>query len=386
MRQNGYPMSEDTMPVLNRRKLITVASRDGLSSGQAAVSHSLPAALVSVAPDGQTSPEHKVELSIVIPLLNEAENLEGLYARLRLLLNTLDRTAEVILVDDGSTDGSETILRELQANDARFHVIRLRRNFGQSAAFSAGFDFACGDTIVTMDGDLQNDPADIPLLLTKIDEGYDIVSGWRVDRQDSFLMRKLPSRIANWLISKVTRVELHDYGCSLKAYRREVLELTKLYGEMHRFIPALASWMGVTLAEVPVRHYARRYGRSKYGLNRVIRVILDLLTVKFLLDYATRPIQIFGLLGLASLSAGVATGLYLSYLKLIQNQAIGDRPLLFLVVLLSVVGVQLIIMGLLGEVIMRTYHEAQGKPVYIVRERIGSRQPNEAGSDEGTPA
>jgi glycosyltransferase involved in cell wall biosynthesis len=238
----------------------------------------------------------KPKISIVIPIFNEANNIELLGEGLRRLLDNLNQSCEVILVDDGSTDGSVELLRAIHTDDSRFRIIYLRRNFGQSAAFSAGFDFAQGDIIVTMDGDLQNDPADIPRLLQKIDAGYDIASGWRVKRQDNWLTRRLPSKIANWLISNVTGVKLHDYGCSLKAYRREVLELTKLYGEMHRFIPALASWIGVTVVEVPVNHFARQHGKSKYGISRTIRVFLDLLTVKFLLDYSTRPIQILAFL------------------------------------------------------------------------------------------
>jgi len=319
---------------------------------------------------GKIHPEESIRVSVVVPLLNEADNLAILSAQLQELLNNLDRIGEVILVDDGSTDGSDVILRRLQAGDNRFRIIRLRRNFGQSAAFSAGIDYARGDVIVTMDGDLQNDPADIPRLLEVIDKGYDIASGWRVNRHDKFLTRRLPSHLANWLISKVTRVRLHDYGCSLKAYRREVFGLIKLYGEMHRFVPALASWIGVEVAEVPVNHFARKHGRSKYGLGRTIRVMLDLLTVKFLLNYGTRPIQIFGLLGLISLGVGMVFGIYLSFLKLVMGQGIGDRPLLFLVVLLIVVGVQLIVMGLLGELTVRVYHETQGKPTYVVREYL----------------
>jgi glycosyltransferase involved in cell wall biosynthesis len=309
-----------------------------------------------------------VGVSIVIPLLNEAENLELLVTGLRQSLDTLDRTWEVILVDDGSTDGTFALLKALQAHDRRIRVICLRRNFGQTAAFSAGFDFSRGDIIVTMDGDLQNDPADIARLLAKIDEGYDIVSGWRVDRQDKFLTRRLPSQLANKLISKATGVQLNDYGCSLKAYRREVMENTKLYGELHRFIPALASWMGVTVAEVPVNHAPRQFGKSKYGLGRTIRVILDLLTVKFLLDYATRPIQIFGFLGLVSLVLGTGLGAYLSVLRLFFSEGLSDRPLLLLAVLLVVIGVQLIVMGLLGELVVRTYHETQDKPIYMIKE------------------
>jgi glycosyltransferase involved in cell wall biosynthesis len=261
----------------------------------------------------------------------------------------------------------------------------LRRNFGQTAAFSAGFDLARGDVIITMDGDLQNDPADIPLLLEKIDEGYDVVSGWRVNRQDVFLTRRLPSRIANALISKVTGVRLHDYGCSLKAYRAEVVKNIKLYGELHRFIPALAKWVGIQVAEVPVTHYARKYGRSKYGLGRTIKVILDLLTVKFLLDYATRPIQIFGLLGVVCLILGTGLGLYLTTLRLFFNQSLSDRPILLLAILLIMLGVQFVIMGLLGELVVRTYHEAQGKPIYMIREVVrGKASAGEANEEEFT--
>ncbi|MEZ4581926.1 MAG: glycosyltransferase [Caldilineaceae bacterium] len=243
----------------------------------------------------------------------------------------------------------------------------LRRNFGQTAAFSAGFDAARGDVIITMDADLQNDPADIPLLMSKIEEGYDIVSGWRKDRQDRFLDRKLPSMIANRMISNVTDVRLHDYGCSLKAYRRDLLQHVRLYGEMHRFIPALAVQVGGTVTEVPVNHHARQYGSSKYGISRTIRVMLDLITVWFLGTYATRPIHVFGGMGLLSTFLGVLLGVYLTFVKLFMHENIGSRPLLMLAVLLVVVGVQLITMGLLGEMIIRTYYESQGKPIYYVR-------------------
>lgn len=316
--------------------------------------------------------ERQVDVSIVIPLFNEAENLVSLYERLLPLLDDWNRAFEVILVDDGSKDETATILRSLQSQDSRLIVVLLRRNFGQTAAFAAGFDHARGQIIVTMDGDLQNDPADIPVLLNKMDEGYDIVSGWRLHRQDTFLTRKLPSRLANWLISQITGVHLHDYGCSLKAYHREVIEGIQLYGEMHRFIPALASWMGVRVAEIPVNHFARQHGQSKYGLSRTIRVILDLLTVKFLLNYATRPIQIFGLLGLITLCVGGGIGAYLTTIRLFFDQAIGDRPLVILAALLIMLGVQLVIMGLLGEILVRTYHEAQNKPVYVVREVLNA--------------
>jgi glycosyltransferase involved in cell wall biosynthesis len=314
----------------------------------------------------------RIDVSIVIPLLNEAENLKVLYGELRDSLAGWDQTYEIIFVDDGSTDGSIDILRTLQALDERLIVISFRRNFGQTAAFSAGFDFAHGDVIVTMDADLQNDAADIPRLLEQIRAGYDVVSGWRINRQDKFLTRRLPSLLANALISKLTNVRLHDYGCSLKAYRREVVENIRLYGEMHRFIPALASWMGIRVAEIPVNHRPRSFGRSKYGLGRTLRVILDLLTVKFLLDYATRPIQIFGLFGLLALGSGTLIAGYLAIIRLFYGQPLSDRPILLLGVLLIVLGVQLIIMGLLGELTVRTYHESQNKPTYAIREILHS--------------
>jgi len=309
-----------------------------------------------------------MDLSIVIPLYNEEENVEPLYNQLKTALDRTSREYEIIIIDDGSTDGSFDVLKRLHERDERLKVIRFRRNFGQTAAFAAGFDRSQGQVVITMDADLQNDPADIPLLLEKIEEGYDVVSGWRLHRQDPFLTRRLPSMIANWLISQVTRVHLHDYGCSLKAYRREVVKNVQLYGELHRFIPAIANWMGVSVAEVPVRHYPRRFGRSKYGLSRTARVLLDLLTVRFLLSYSTRPIHVFGGLGLISFAAGISLGGYLSYVKFVLGQKIGDRPLLLLAILLMVMGVQLISMGLLGELVVRTYYETLGKPIYAVRE------------------
>lgn len=316
--------------------------------------------------------DQKIDVSIVIPLFNEEDNLDLLSSELRLALDNIERTTEVIFVDDGSVDGTYTKLKRIYEQDSRMRVIRLRRNFGQTAAFSAGFDFAHGDVIITMDGDLQNDPTDIPRLIEKIDDGYDIVSGWRKDRKDIYLTRRLPSQIANYLISKVTGVPLHDYGCSLKAYRREVIKNIKLYGDMHRFIPALASWMGIHVAEIPVNHSARRHGRSKYGLGRTMKVILDLLTVKFLLDYATRPIQIFGFVGLLFLFCGTVIGTYLSIIRLFFGQPLADRPLLLLAVLMVVLGVQFVIMGLLGELVVRTYHETQGKPIYMVKDVLAT--------------
>jgi len=309
-----------------------------------------------------------VDLSIVIPLYNEEESVRPLLARLFATLSALPQSWEVIIVDDGSRDQSFTVLKELAQGDKRLKVVRFRRNFGQTAAFAAGFDLAQGAIVITMDADLQNDPADIPILLDKIAEGYDIVSGWRIRRQDPFLSRRLPSRVANWLIGRVTGVRLHDYGCSLKAYRLEVVKNIHLYGELHRFIPALASWMGIRVAEVPVHHEPRRFGRSKYGLSRTARVLLDLLTVRFLLFYGTRPSHVFGLLGLLSFGLGLAAALYLSFIKLVLGQSIGNRPLLILSVLLLVVGVQMVTMGLLAELMVRTYHESQRKPIYFVRE------------------
>jgi glycosyltransferase involved in cell wall biosynthesis len=309
-----------------------------------------------------------MDLSIVIPLYNEEENVEPLCRQLRAALEGTGREYEIIIVDDGSTDGSFDVLKRLHEGDECLKVIRFRRNFGQTAAFAAGFDRSQGEVVITMDADLQNDPADIPLLLEKIEEGYDVVSGWRLHRQDPFLTRRFPSMIANWLISQVTRVHLHDYGCSLKAYRREVVKNVQLYGELHRFIPAIANWMGVSVAEVPVRHYARRFGKSKYGLSRTARVLLDLLTVRFLLSYSTRPIHIFGGLGLMSFAVGIGLGGYLSFVKLALGQDIGKRPLLLLAILLMVMGVQLISMGLLGEMVVRIYYETLDKPIYAVRE------------------
>ncbi len=310
-------------------------------------------------------------ISVVIPLYNEEESVPQLYEELTATLEATGHPYEIIVVDDGSSDSSFDHLQRLHRLDPRLKVIRFRRNFGQTAAFAAGFDAAQGDVIVTLDADLQNDPADIPRLLTKANEGYDVVSGWRVKRRDPF-HRRLPSQVANWLISRVTGVRLHDYGCSLKVYRREVVKNIRLYGELHRFIPAIASWMGVSIAEIPVNHRPRSFGQSKYGtVTRTVKVFLDLLTVRFLLSYATRPIHVFGGLGMLAVGAGSALGLYLSYVKLVLKEDIGNRPLLTLAVLLMIVGVQMISMGLLGELVVRTYHESQNKPIYVVRERLG---------------
>ncbi|PKO21546.1 MAG: glycosyltransferase [Chloroflexi bacterium HGW-Chloroflexi-1] len=311
------------------------------------------------------------ELSIVIPLYNEAENIEPLYEELRAALAEVNRPYEVIIVDDGSRDDSFARLKAVHERDPRWRVIRFRRNFGQTAGFAAGFDAARGQIVITSDADLQNDPRDIPKLLGKMAEGYDIVSGWRVNRKEPFLSRRLPSMIANRMISSATGVALHDYGCSLKAYRSEVVKNVRLYGELHRFLPAIASWMGVSVAEAPINDRARRFGSSKYGINRTFKVFLDLITVRFILGYATRPLHIFGGLGLILSLLGIVTGLYLSFIKLVLGQSIGNRPLLLLAILLVVLGVQMISMGLLAEMVMRTYHEVQDKPIYVVRERLG---------------
>jgi len=308
-------------------------------------------------------------VSVVIPLYNEEENVEILNERLSETMKALDSDYEIVYVDDGSTDGTLRLLEELQKKDDNIVVLSLRRNFGQTAAFAAGFDFARGDVVVTMDGDLQNDPTDIPRLLALIKD-YDLVSGWRRKRQDSF-SRTFPSKMANWLISKVTGVRLHDYGCSLKAYRREVVKNLKLYGEMHRFIPAVASWYGVSIAEIETTHHPRLRGKSKYGISRTIKVLLDLVTVKFLQSFSTKPIQFFGPLGVFFGLAGLAVSFYLTVAKVFKGIDIGGRPLLLLGALLIIVGIQFIGMGLLGEMIVRVYHESQKKPIYTLKKILG---------------
>lgn len=310
------------------------------------------------------------EISVVVPIRDEQESIPLLYERLTQELQALGCGYEIIAIDDGSQDRSFALLRDLALADPHLRVVRFRRNFGQTAAFSAGFERARGRVVITIDADLQNDPADIGALLDKMNEGYDVVSGWRERRQDPFLNRRLPSILANGLISRVTGVALHDYGCSLKAYRLEVLRGIRLYGELHRFIPAIASWQGVAVAEIPVRHAARRFGTSKYGIGRTTRVLLDLVTVRFLLSYGTRPMQIFGLLGLLSMLFGVLIAAYLTAIKFIEGAAIANRPLLLLAVLMIVLGVQFISLGLIGELIVRTYYESQAKPIYAVREEL----------------
>jgi glycosyltransferase involved in cell wall biosynthesis len=304
---------------------------------------------------------------VVIPLLNEEENIKLLYEELKATLDTLGEGYEILFVDDGSTDKSLSLLCELQQRDEHVVVVSFRRNFGQTAAMAAGFDYARGDVIVTMDADLQNDPKDIPLLLETIRGGNDVVTGWRYDRKDAFISRRLPSIIANKIISVVTGVNLHDYGCTLKAFRREVIKNIRLYGEMHRFIPAIASGMGISFTEVKVNHRARRFGSSKYGISRTIRVVLDLLTVKFLLSYATRPIQVFGLVGVVSGGIGFLLALLMTIQRQFFGIPMGDRPLLFLAILLIFIGIQFVSLGLIAELQARTYHESQNKPVYHIK-------------------
>ena len=310
-----------------------------------------------------------VELSVIVPIRNEAPGLVELHRELTDTLERWGRSYEILAIDDGSTDESFAVLTKLHVMDPRLRVIRFRRNFGQTAAFSAGFEHARGRIIVTSDGDLQNDPRDIPAMIARLESGYDIVCGWRKNRQDSFVSRTVPSMLANRLISWATGVPLHDYGCSLKAFKADVVKPLRLYGEMHRFIPAIASEQGVAIDEVVVNHRSRRHGSSNYGISRTIRVVLDLLTVKFLLSYSTRPLQIFGLIGFAMALLGVVAGGWLTYVKFVgPGQAIGDRPLLLLSILLIFTGVQLVTLGLLAEMQARTYHESQKKPTYLIRE------------------
>lgn len=321
-------------------------------------------------------------ISVVIPLLNEEDNIKLLYDELKEVLVSIEDQHEIVFIDDGSTDTSLALLEEIQSSDDTVTVVSFRKNFGQTAAMAAGFDYARGEVIITMDADLQNDPHDIPLLLQKIREGYDVVTGWRYDRKDTFINRKLPSMIANKIISVTTGVKLHDYGCTLKAFHKDVIKCVKLYGEMHRFIPAIASGMGIDITEVKVNHRPRRFGSTKYGISRTLRVILDLLTVKFLLSYATRPIQVFGLMGLLSGGLGFIVAFILTLQKLLFDMPLGDRPLLLFAVLLIFIGFQFVTMGLLAELQARTYHEAQDKPVYHVRKVIGRKAKSQIESDD----
>jgi glycosyltransferase involved in cell wall biosynthesis len=313
-----------------------------------------------------------VKISVVIPAYNEEENIGYLHDELSGVLRQMKCTYEILFVDDGSTDNTLKILAEMQKFDPAITVISFRKNFGQTAAMSAGFDFAGGDVIVTMDADLQNDPHDIPRLLEKLEEGFDVVTGWRHDRKDAYISRKLPSVIANKIISWTTGVSLHDYGCTLKAFRKEVIKNIRLYGEMHRFIPAIASGMGISFTEIKVNHRPRRFGTSKYGISRTIRVILDLITVKFLLSFATRPIQVFGLLGVISGSIGFLIALIMTIQRQFFAIPMSDRPLLLLAIMLIFIGIQFVSLGLIAELQARTYHETQQKPVYYIRRVYGN--------------
>jgi glycosyltransferase involved in cell wall biosynthesis len=315
-------------------------------------------------------------ISVVVPIYNELESIPHLLTALSTQLQAAQLSYEILCVDDGSSDGSDRLLKQqaLERDDLR--VVLLRRNYGQTAAMAAGFSYAAGRVIVTIDGDLQNDPSDIPMLMQLLDEGYDLVSGWRKNRQDKSLTRVIPSKIANWLIGWVTGVKLHDYGCSLKAYRSELVADMNLYGELHRFLPALAFIEGAKITEVPVKHHARQFGQSKYGLDRTFRVVMDLLTISFMRTFLTRPMHVFGLFGLIFLAVGMVISGHLAYVRLILGEDIGQRPLLILAVVLLLAGLNLFCVGILAEIAMRTYHESQGRPIYRVRETIGCRPMN----------
>ena len=319
-----------------------------------------------------------MDLSVVIPLFNEHDNIEPLHAETRAALEKLGLGYEIIYVDDGSTDGSGEVLKRIHAADDCVRVVRFSKNFGQTAALAAGLERSRGDIVVTMDGDRQYDPEDIALVVNKLKEGYGLVSGWRKDRKDAFLLRRLPSIIANWIIRRTTSVAVHDYGCMLKAYRGEVARGLRLYGEMHRFIPAIAGDLGATIAEVEVTHLPRRAGVSKYGISRTVRVLLDLVTVKFLSVFATRPLHVFGLLGMALGGPGSLLLLWLGVERIFFGIELGGRPILLLAILLVVTGVQFVTMGLLAEMLARTYHESQDKPIYVVAEDLEARPPRSA--------
>ncbi len=334
-------------------------------------------------PTGPSPPRPTPDISVVVPVFNEVENLEPLYRALVAALDPLGRSWELVLVDDGSTDGSAALARRLGDLDDRVLVVGFRRNFGQTAALAAGLAYASGRVIVTLDADLQNDPADIPVLLAKLDEGWDLVNGWRRNRRDPLLSRRLPSMVANRLISLITGLHLHDFGCTLKALRREIAEELRLYGEMHRFIPAIAVQLGARVVEVPVRHRPRAAGKSKYGIGRLFRVVLDLITVKFLSEYSTRPSHLFGLLGLLALLLGSSVTGVLVFQRAVFKSPLADRPLLLLSIFMVIIGVQFVTMGLIGEMLSRVYHESQHKPIYVVREVYrGRSRESGAGAEE----
>lgn len=333
------------------------------------------------------SEESNVRYSVVVPFLNEQENIPPLYMKLTEVMDALGDPYELVFVDDGSRDDSYKLLCEIFEHDRRVNIVRLRRNFGQTAALKAGFDFAQGDVIISMDGDLQHDPDEIPRFLEKIDEGYDLVSGWRYARRDHLLMRRIPSRIANWMMAKLSGVDLHDFGTTFKAYRREIIQEIQLYGELHRFIPALASTTGARIAEVPIENPKRKSGKSNYGIGRTIRVFLDLLMVKFLLDYSTRPMQFFGLLGIGGTGLGLLLGIGLLADKIYYGTPVMSQhgPLMLLAIALFISGIQFISIGLLGEIMSRTYYESQNKAIYALRE-VKSRRKELGDSAETRPS
>jgi len=312
-----------------------------------------------------------LEVSVVVPLLNEQDNIKALYEQITQTLAG-KYEYEVIFIDDGSTDNSFTVLAGLQKADAKVRVIRFRKNFGQTAALSAGFDHSRGKIIIAIDADLQNDPADIPRMIEKLHEGFDVVSGWREKRHDNAVTRLIPSKIANWLIAKITGVELHDFGCTLKAYRREILEQINLYGEMHRFIPALASWSGARICEMVVNHRPRTAGVAKYGIGRTLKVVLDLITIKFLGSFSTKPIYIFGGLGLITAFGSLIGGLMVLYQKFMSDLPMNRNPLLVLTAMMVTATIQFILMGLIAELLVRTYHESQNRPTYVIKEILES--------------
>jgi glycosyltransferase involved in cell wall biosynthesis len=329
--------------------------------------------------------EASIRYSIVVPFFNEQENIPPLYMKLTEVMDSVGEPYELVFVDDGSKDNTFKVLAEIYEHDRRVNLVRLRRNFGQTAALKAGFDYARGEVIISMDGDLQHDPEEIPRFLEKIEEGFDLVSGWRHHRQDHWLMRQIPSRVANWMMAKLSGVQLHDFGTTFKAYRREIIQEIQLYGELHRFIPALAATSGAQIAEVPIENLARKNGKSNYGIGRTVRVFLDLLMVKFLLDYSTRPLQFFGLLGLGGAGTGllIACGLAISKFYYHTDVTVEHGPLMLLAVVLFIAGIQFISMGLLGEISSRTYYESQNKPIYALRE-VKSHRKEAGDSAEST--
>jgi glycosyltransferase involved in cell wall biosynthesis len=329
-----------------------------------------------------------IRYSIVVPFYNEQENIPPLYMKLTEVMDSLGEPYELVFVDDGSRDNTFKVLSDIYEHDRRVNLVRLRRNFGQTAGLKAGFDFARGEIIISMDGDLQHDPEEIPRFLEKIEEGFDLVSGWRHARRDHWLMRQIPSRAANWMMAKLSGIELHDFGTTFKAYRREIIQEIQLYGELHRFIPALASSTGAKIAEVPIANLDRKSGKSNYGIGRTIRVFLDLIIVKFLLDYSTRPLQFFGLLGVGGAGLGSLLALYLSYQKFYKHIPVMTEhgPLMLLAVALFVSGIQFISMGLLGEIIARTYYESQNKPIYALREVKSHRKETGDSAESARPS